>query len=278
MTVVYVDLLWLLNFMANYLLLLAGGRMAGVLLLRGRMALAAALGAVYAVLLFVPSLEWLAAWPCRIGAGVLMGVLAYGKGRGLLRPTVMFFTAAAALGGTVLGARMLGSGPLTADNGALYSHLDLRLLLLLFAVCYFVLSLFFRRTAAQGRGELVALNIRMLGRELGLSALRDTGNTLSDPTTNRPVVVVEFELLAALLPPGMEPSSPVEGLERLHEAGIRGGRLLPYRAVGTEWGLLLALRAEQVQANGKNLGPLLVALSPGPVSDGGCYHGLIGGI
>lgn len=278
MTVVYVDLLWLLNFMANYLLLLVGGRMAGVLLLRGRMALAAALGAGYAVLLFLPGMEWLSAWPCRMSVGVLMGVLSYGKGRGLLRPTVMFFTASAALGGAVLGAQLLGSGPLTADNRALYSHLDVRLLLVLFALCYFVLSLFFRRAAAHGSSELVELRMELLGQEVNLSVLRDTGNTLTDPATNRPVVVVEFELLAHLLPPEIEPSRPVDGLELLSEVGIRGGRLLPYRAVGTEWGLLLALRTDRVWANGKNLGPLLVALSPGPVSDGGGYHGLIGGM
>ena len=72
MTVVYMDLLLLLNFIANYLLLLAGGRMAGAVLRRGWMALAAALGAGYAALLFLPALGWLSAWPCKAGAGVLM--------------------------------------------------------------------------------------------------------------------------------------------------------------------------------------------------------------
>lgn len=278
MTVVYMDLLLLLNFIANYLLLLAGGRMAGAVLRRGWMALAAALGAGYAALLFLPALGWLSAWPCKAGAGVLMALVAYGKGRGLLRPTVMFFAASAALGGAVLAAQMLGSGPLTMENGALYSQFDLRLLLVLFVLCYFVLSLFFRRVAVHGSRELVELRIHMLGAELRLSALRDTGNTLTDPATNRPVVVAEYAPLAGLLPAGVDPASPVEGLERLSETGIRGGRLLSYRAVGTRCGLLLALRAEQVWANGKNLGPLLVALSPGPVSDGGSYHALIGGI
>ena len=42
MTVVYIDLLFLLNLVANYLLLLAGGRLAGTILRRGWMALGAA--------------------------------------------------------------------------------------------------------------------------------------------------------------------------------------------------------------------------------------------
>ena len=56
MTVVYVDLLWLLNFVANHLLLLGAGRLAGAGLRRWRIALGAALGALYAVALFLPGM------------------------------------------------------------------------------------------------------------------------------------------------------------------------------------------------------------------------------
>ena len=70
MTVVYIDLLFLLNLVANYLLLLAGGRLAGTILRRGWMALGAAVGALYACVLFLPGCQWLSAWPCRIAVGV----------------------------------------------------------------------------------------------------------------------------------------------------------------------------------------------------------------
>ena len=61
---VYIDLLFLLNLTANYLLLLAAGRIAGAVLRRWRIGLGGALGALYAVLIFLPGLGWLAAWPC----------------------------------------------------------------------------------------------------------------------------------------------------------------------------------------------------------------------
>ena len=145
MTVVYIDLLFLLNLVANYLLLLAGGRLAGTVLRRGWMALGAALGALYACVLFLPGCQWLSAWPCRVAAGVVMAVTAYGTGRQLLRGTLLFFAASAALAGLVLAAELLGSGPLTMLGGVYYSRFDLRLLLVLFVLCYFILSLFFRR-------------------------------------------------------------------------------------------------------------------------------------
>ncbi len=277
-TVIYIDMVFLLNLTANYLLLLAGGRMSGAVLRRGRMGLAAALGALYACLVFLPGVGWLAAWPCRAGAGVLMVVTAYGAGRQLLRSSVMFFGASAGLAGLVLGAELLGSGPLTTANGVLYSRFDLRLLLVLFVLCYFILSLFFRRVGRHGGGELVGLDVGLFGRTVHLTALRDTGNTLSDPATNRPVIVADYGAVRAALPAEADPSRPVDSVKRLNAIGVKGARLLPFRAVGTELGLLLAVRSDGVTADGAELGPLLIALSPGPVSDGGGYQSLIGGI
>lgn len=277
MTLVYIDLVFLLNLIADYLLLLAGGRMAGCVLRRGRIALAAAAGALYSCLLFLPGTGWLGVWASKLGVGVIMALVAYGSGAHLLRSTLMFFAASAGLGGTVLAAQLLGSGPLTMENGVLYSNFDLRLLLLLFVLCYFILSLFFRRVGRHTGGELVRLNVELLGKQVRVTALRDTGNTLTDPATNRPVVVVHADALRHILPPEAISSAPIESAEELARIGIKGIRLLPFRAVGTDFGLLLALRADRVTADGAVLGPLLIALSPGPVSDGGAYQGLIGG-
>lgn len=278
MTVVYIDLLFVLNLTANYLLLLAAGRMAGAVLARWRVGLGAALGALYAVLIFVPGLGWLAAWPCRAASGVLMVLAAYGGERQLLRLAVLFFGASAGLAGAVLALELLGSGPLTLEHGVFYSQIDLRLLLVLFAACYFVLSLFFRRVGSRGGGELVRLELTLDGGGAVVTALVDTGNSLRDPATNRPVVVAYSGALAGVLPAWADAASPIASVERCHAQGSRGARLLPYRAVGVECGMLLALRSREVRLDGRPLGRLLVALSPTPVDDGGMYQALIGGI
>ncbi len=55
MTVVYIDSLFLLNFVVNYLLLLAAAKLSGEPLRRLRMAGGAALGAAYAAAVFFPT-------------------------------------------------------------------------------------------------------------------------------------------------------------------------------------------------------------------------------
>lgn len=277
MTVVYIDLLFLLNLIANYLLLLAAGRISGAVLVRWRIGLGAGLGALYAALIFLPGLVWLAYWPCKLATGVLMSLVAYGGERHLLRVTVIFFCASAALAGAVLGLELLGNVSLTVKHRVFYTQLDIRLLLLLFVACYFVMSAFFRRTGQQGR-EMVQLEIVIDGKEARLTALRDTGHTLTDPADNRPVVVVYWKALTNALPNWADPADPVQSVERCHAAGSRQARLVPYRAVGVDHGVLLAVRAQLVSVEGKPQGRLLVALSPTPVDDGDGYQALIGGI
>ena len=46
--------------------------------------------------------------------------------------------------------------------------------------------------------------------------------------------------------------------------------------MGVECGLLLALRVDEARLGEQDVGPLLVALSPTPVSDGGGYRALVG--
>ena len=252
--------------------------MSGAVLMRWRIGLGAAAGALYAVLVFLPGLEWLAFWLCKMACGVLMALIAYGGGRYLLRVTVFFFGASAALAGAVLGLEMLGSVSLTLEHGVFYSKLDIRLLLLLFVACYFVLSLFFRRTGRYSGRELVRLEVTLDRGTVSLTALVDTGHSLTDTATNRPVVVAEAQALSGLLPAWADAAQPIRSVERCHASGSRQARLIPYRAVGVECGMLLALRTQGVRVGEKSLGPLLMALSPTPVDDGGTYHALIGGI
>ena len=97
-----------------------------------------------------------------------------------------------------------------------------------------------------------------------------------------PQEVAEADKIEELLPPGVRPGSaelrdPTGVFERLNDPWRRRFRLVPYRAVGVEQGLLLALRLDNVQVGEEEQGPMLAALSPTPVSDGGGYQALIGG-
>ena len=286
MTVIYADTLFLLNALVDYLLLLAAARLAGEPLRRGRFALGAALGGGYAVAIFLPGMAFLAHPLCRLASAALMLLLAYGGSRRLLRQGVLFVALTCAFGGGVVAIGLLGGTGLSLSGGVFYSALDLKVVLLSAAVCYGVLTLVFQRLVRHSAagGELVDIKLYLRERSVCLTALIDTGNTLTDPISGRPVMVAEGERAAALFPREHCPSSadlrdPAAALTRLGTGEWRSRfRLLPYRSVGVERGLLLAVRADGLELDGQKRGPVLVALSPTPVSDGGGYQALIGAV
>ena len=284
MTVVYLDVLFLLNFVVDYILLLSAGRLTGEAIHRGRLALGAALGAGYAAAVFLPHMGFLLHPLCKLGAALLTLLVSYGESRRLLRVTLAFFGVSAALSGGILAVELLGGRGLTLENGVLYSTMDLRLVLLSAAGCYVVITLAFQRLGRHSRaaGELVPVILALGGRKVALTALVDTGNTLTDPVTGRPVMVAEGARVSALFPPGCRPEAgelrdPPSALERLGRGALAGRvRLLPYRTVGVECGLLLAVRLDSAQVGNEACPGLLLALSPGPLTDGGGYCALIG--
>lgn len=278
MTVVYIDVLFVLNFIIDYLLLLTSAKLTGQFLCRWRLALGGAFGGCYAAAVFLPGLEFLSHPVCRVSAGVLMALIAFGGSRRLPRLMAALFGVSAAFGGGVYALELLGGQGVTLERGVAVSTLDLGAILLSAAACYGVLSVVFRRTAGHSTRELQAAVVSMEGRQILLTALTDTGNTLTDPATGRPVMVVEGKRMTGLLGRKMDEtdlSRPVETMARLND---RRYRLLPYQAVGVECGMLLAVRVDRVTVGKRDLGSILVALSPTAVSDGGGYHALIGAI
>ncbi len=283
MRVVYIDSLFLLNFVVDYLLLLCAGRLAGETLRRRRLALGAAVGAAYAAAVFFPGMGFLLHPLCKLAAAVLALLAGYGGSRRLLRVSLCFFTAAAAFGGGIFALELLGGRGLTLHNGVFYSAMDLRVILLSAAGCYVLITLVFHRAGrhSAAAAELAPVLLTLEGRKAALTALVDTGNTLTDPVDGRPVMVAEGERLSRLFPQGLAPDAqalrdPAQTMQRLAEHGWRRCRLLPYQAVGVECGLLLCVRVDGARVGGQDYGKLLVALSPNRLSDGGGYSALIG--
>lgn len=282
MTVIYIDTLFLLNTLVDYLLLLASAKVAGEPLRRGRFALGAVLGGLYACAIFLPGMGFLSRPLCRVAAAVLMVLCAFWGTRRLLRQTLVFASLAFAFGGGVMAVSLLGHRGLSLEGGVVYSGLDLKIVLLSAAGCYAVLTLLFKKWArhTQAAGELLPVTLRLGARSVSFLALLDTGNTLSDPISGRPVLVAQRDCVAPLLPAGLLPEGlydPAGFLAGLADESWRSRfRLLPYRAVGVAGGLLLALRVDEAQVGGRSRGASLVALSPSPVSDGGAYTALVG--
>lgn len=253
---IYLDLVIVLNFLVDFLLILGTNRLAGNPPGVRRAAGAGAVGALYGAACVMPGFSFLGNTLWRLISLGLMAVIAFGWSADALRRGVLFVFLSMALGGIALG---LGNGGFWAViMGAL-------------GVAILCVVGFCGRSGAQ---KYVDVDIIHGNRRLRLTALLDTGNTLHDPVTGMPVLVADATSALKLL--GLSPDQLAHPVETLATFGNRGLRLIPYHAVGQPTGMLLGLRVDQIQINGKKQ-DMIVAFAPQMIGRGRPYQALSGG-
>lgn len=252
MDTIYIDRLFVLNLIIDYFLVLGTANICGIKIRRGRYAVSAIVGALYAVCTVLPDAGFLSTAPVKLICGVLMSLTAFGKEERLLRCTVVFFAVSALFGGAVWAISMRSG----VSSSPVYIPLSMPTLILSFGVIYGILSIVFRATAKNVGKEIADAEIIHEGASVSLRALRDTGNTLIDPVTGDSVLIASASALGKLIP-GCEKLSP----EWLSEFPEYKFRLIPYHAVGTSGGLLPAFRPEKIIIDGHIRDDVIVAIS-----------------
>ena len=108
MTVIYIDTLFFLNAVIDYLLLLAAARLAGEPLRRFRFAIGAGIGGIYAVALFLPGFSFLSHPVYKVVFMGLMLLVSYGQSRRFVRQGLIFLALTCAFGGGIAALGMFG--------------------------------------------------------------------------------------------------------------------------------------------------------------------------
>ena len=251
----YTNLLVLLNFVVNFLLLTGVNRLYGCPVRLGRTLIAAAIGGGYAGSCLVPGFSFLGNTLWRIVFLVIVSVVAFGLNRRCLRQGVLFFLLSMALGGIAMGMEHTGAFEVLVS-----------------AVAVLVLCFIgFRGNLSRG---FLPVTLVYGGRKKELTALRDTGNGLKDPITGESVLVVGSDVASEML--GIAPGDLQDPLLAMEKRLFPGLRLIPYRSVGNPHGLLLAMRMDEVVLDKERVSDL-VAFAPEPIGRGEGYQALAGG-
>lgn len=249
----YIDVLIILNLLVDFLLLISADRLCGYPVRFKRTILAALLGGIYAGICVLPGCQWLGGFFGRIlSLGIISGI-AFGFCRTALRRSMMFVLLSMALGGIALGIGNCNFGTILLSAGGIV------------AMCVIGLS---------GRigTEYIPIIIRHSQEMVRFYALRDTGNTLTDPISGQQVMVASADLGTRLLGLSEEElNDPVGSIRK-----IGGARLIPFQSVGTSGGLLLAQRFDDVTI-GSRRGSCLIAFAPHKLGVGEPYDALVGG-
>ena len=265
METIYIDSLFFLNLVIDYLLLRCTAEVCALVPKRARYLAGALIGAAFSVSVYIPGWAFLTSPAVKLSVAGLMALAAYGSEKSLLRCMLTFLFVSAAFGGFIYCITLMGG----------YPAFDMRTLILSFALCYALLYLVFRFRAARGEKPLVTVELCFMDKTARFTAMTDTGNDLRDPMSGEKVMVVcphavepIFNGFGAL--PFDDPVALSEKCGAIPE--LKGKfRLIPYTSVG-ESGILAAFRAERVLIDGESR-PMLTAISERTWGDG--FEGII---
>lgn len=253
---IYLDLVFLLNALVDFLLLLGTNRLAGFPAGWNRAAPAALLGGVYAAACLLPGFRFLGSTLWRLVMLTLISLLAFGINRSALHRGAVFVLLSMALGGIASGANSRNFGAVVSCG----------------AVLWILCRIGFRGQV--GSREYVPVHLHLGEKSITRIALRDTGNTLKDPLTGEQVLVAGEDAAEELL--GLSAHQLRHPVETLAMGKITGLRLIPYKSVGNPAGMLLAFRFHGARIGDKEADPL-VAFAPERIGGGDVYQMLTGG-
>lgn len=275
--VLYVDTLFLSNFVMNMLALFLTGGLLRLPRRRLRFFLASLLGGVYATVAVVFSFPALLHIPFSLLLSVFLVLIAFPTVRGffpLIRNFLLFYLSSILLGGAIDALFSFLSDRLSGQTPRLPSSSDV--ILLLGFLSYFLIRFLLRLLDGGQTPHSVSVRISFAEKKVTVPLLVDSGCLLSDPLTGKNAVIVSLSALRSLLPQELVGCAK-EGMVSMPCSHALAGRcrLLPVEGVSGRR-LMLAFRPDSVELleDGEPL-DVLVALYTGNAKRFGGCHGLL---
>ncbi|KXG43762.1 sigma-E processing peptidase SpoIIGA [Tepidibacillus decaturensis] len=295
--VFYLDLILLLNFMIDTLILLTTAKFLHLKIKKIRITLGAMIGAAYTMVFFIPYLSAAHVLLTKILISILMLWVSFGFLHLLqmVRTLATFYFVSFLMGGGVFALQYLFQIDHEVIKGVYVTHSSNPFFLLLFIVIAVLGVWFFsNRTflSLERKGNVeqhyVDVEIEVLEHRHQCKGLVDTGNRLYDPITRKPVMILEAKSVSFL--PTIFQTAYQHGqfhLESLEEitknidpAWQTRIHLVPFRSVSKEMQFLLCIRPDKVVISSENQThwthtKVLIGLDYGHLSNDHSYSAII---
>lgn len=228
MQAIYLDVLLVFNLYVNYILLRMTARLTHCRLRFGRCLAVSALGSLSTLMILLPPLPLFLSVLCKLLVAVLLCLCAFGvkDPMRLCWSSICLFGSSFLLAGILLALSLLCGVRVLHGNSCWYPDVSLLHLVLFTIAAYLLLHavqyLHDRTHAAEG-GYRVCIRYRCCTAQL--EGLADTGNSLVDFFTGKPVIICDATQLGGIPIPDME--TPVKGFRLLPCSTVSGSGAIP---------------------------------------------------
>lgn len=289
---VYGEYLFLENLLMNFIILHITGYFSKYQGSNVKLLFGAIIGALYSFIIFFPALHFLLTFSMKLVISMLIIIVAFTPQtfKSFFKYISIFYLVSFVFGGTAFAVFYFTNFNSIISNGIFYTNdFNIRILLYSVALAYILIliSINFIKSKVSKTKILKEIIIEFDKKRKGVNALIDTGNSLSDPISRFPVIIVEYNAIEEILPEGIKDifnNDDYNKLERLTEIlknsnWINRFRIIPYTSLGKENGILIGFKPDNVElvneGNIISLNKIIIGISTNKLSQNGDYKALI---
>ena len=245
--VIYADVLVALNLYINYFLLYGTALILKRGISRKKCVIAALIGAFGALIIFVPTLNFLLSAAYKIALGALMTFVAFGKQKPAdFAVCALVFLVVNFIFAGIMNALWVFFSPIGMiyENGICYFNIPITAIIAFTAAGFFLIKLMKMILGKFSRKDnFCEVKISANNAEITLKGLCDTGCEVVDLFTKIPVIICDYAKISRIIPQEIED----------YFAGILGDkiRLIPCSTVAKET-LIPIFKADKIMINGKS--------------------------
>lgn len=265
---VYIDVLLCLNLFVNYFILLGCTKFLGMGVRRYRLLLASSVGAIFSLYILLPTLNVFLSTVIEILMAAIIILIAFGfrNKANFIRTSVCFFSMNFSFAGLIFLLWKFFAPPgLIMNNGIVYFDISPFVLIISTVIAYILIRVFNIVTGkAKLKRDFYTLKIYVGEKFCKITAKLDTANSLIEPFSGLPVIVVKYDSVKDLFSDSEQNIFKYEDTFVKEKVGVSVGtkdsvannskvdlslrlklRCIPFNTISGN-GILMAFRADKI--------------------------------
>lgn len=224
-----------------------------------RVIISSSIGSIYSIITYVTQMSIYTSIVLKTILAVIMVYIAFDSQniKRMCKQVATFYFTSFIFGGVALYLiYYIKPQEIFIKNGLFVGEYVLKVIMLSAMVAFVIIKIFLKiiKTKITTKDMFCKIKIKLNEKIIETKAMIDTGNLIKEPISNIPVIIVESTLLEEVLP--MQILNNLENIlsgdlsqisEEIQEKYISKLRCIPFTSLGKQNGMLLGIRADEIQ-------------------------------
>jgi len=257
---IYIEYLLIENVIINFIILYVVARITRTKINKLRLFVSAIIGSIYTIIVFYPSMEFMGKFLIKVSISILMVILAYNPEtlQQFIKQISAFYLVSFAFAGAIIGIFYIVNNNSYSLRFSFKNSRELSRYLtvgiIVATILLFSILKYYQKRLSR-ENYLTPISIGLKDKEVNLVALIDTGNSLKEPITQKPVIIAEYLALEEILPDSIK-NMYLDNKELdlniiakvMEEIGDDINlRLIPFKSIGNNSGILIGFKPDIIK-------------------------------